>query len=101
MTRTQEYAVRYLKQTMNMDPVDIAKELKISQSEIDKLLKDIPLENNKKTGVNNMMINETSGKKSKNVSIMTQQASQYNDEAAKKINDSVNKSHPGIYRPRG
>lgn len=84
---------------MNMDPVDIAKELKISQSEIDKLLKEIPSDDNKKTRVKNMMINETSGKKSKNVSIMTQAASMQNDELTKKMN-APNKTANFIYKPK-
>ena len=100
--RTQEYAVRYLRDTMKMDSVTIAKELKLKQTDVEKILQQFPNDEpkTKKLSSKDLMINETSAKKTKNVSIMTQAASQLNDEMTKNISNQA-KQQPGIYRPRG
>ena len=84
-SKAKEYAIRYLKDTMKMDSATIAKELKIKESDVNAILNTNKTEVKDKSTSKDMMIHETSGKRSKNVSIMTQQASQYNDEVVKKI----------------
>lgn len=99
--RTQEYAVRYLRDTMKMDAPTIAKELKLKQTEVEKILGDEQeTPKPKKISSKDLMINETSAKKTRNVSIMTQAASQMNDEMLKAMNN-IPKHQPGIYRPKG
>ena len=100
--RTQEYAIRYLKDTMKMDAATIAKELKLKQTDVEKILQQLPNDEPKakKLSSKDLMINETNAKKTKNVSIMTQAASQMNDEIIKNIANQP-RSQPGIYRPRG
>lgn len=100
-SRTQEYAVRYLHDIMKMDAATIAKELKIKETEVNKIL---TIENRvetktKKISSKDLMINQTSSKKSNNVSIMTEAASQMNDEMVKNFNN-VPKTQNHIYRPK-
>jgi len=96
-TKIQEYAVKYLHDTMKMDNATIAKELKLKESDVSKILDKNPT--NKQSSTKNLMINETSAKKSKNVSIMTQAASMQNDELIKNMN-TTNRTQDCIHRPK-
>lgn len=100
-SRTQEYAVRYLHDIMKMDSNTIAKELKLKITEVNKILS---IENSepqkpKKITSKDLMINETSAKRNKNVSIMTEAASQMNDELVKNLNKS-SRTQNYIFRPK-
>ena len=86
--KAKDYAVKYLHQTAKMSIEEIAKELNIKVEDVQKIVdstaepKETP---RKKSKVENMMITKTSGKKNSGVAIMTEAASQYNDEMKKKI----------------
>ncbi len=105
--KTKEYAVRYLYDTMKMDAATIAKELKISVEDVNSVLQNAePQEEesndkSKTSKAHQMMIRHTSSKKTNNVSIMTEGASQYNDSMRAKINTKASRSSKdAIYRPR-
>jgi DNA-binding CsgD family transcriptional regulator len=89
ISKVQTYAVNWLSQE-GKTPDEISEELKLSTDQVKKILE----KNNKvnKAGSSikttqepavskskNMMINTTMGKQSKTVSIMTREASEYND----------------------
>jgi hypothetical protein len=91
-----EYSVRYLKNTMKLSDAQIIEELKITELELQNILDSEP----KSTKSKNLMINETSAKKHKTVSIMTQAASQLNDELNKKLQNVKKKqTNDCIFRP--
>jgi DNA-directed RNA polymerase specialized sigma54-like protein len=102
-SRTQEYAVHYLHNTMKMDAATIAKELKIKQSDVENIIGKVVEESPKpkKISSKDLMISETSAKGTKNVSIMTQAASQMNDELVKHSSNQPPRQQPGIFRPKG
>lgn len=104
-TRTKEidYAIKYLYEVKNLSSTKIALELGIEEAIVDGIINQQPQpKENKPSKRQNLMINETVGKKVKNVSIMTEAASQQHDEFAKKI-PSINSrmSAKSIHRPNG
>jgi hypothetical protein len=91
-----EYAAKYLKNTLKMDDEEILQELSITQNDLDKILQS----DKKISKSKNLMIRETASKKQNTVSIMTEAASQLNDEITKKINSAKKQSTTDcIYRP--
>lgn len=94
-TKVIEYAIKYLRELSKMNDSQIAEELKITEEEI---LKFPPV---KISRSKNLMINETISKKQKTVSIMTEAASQLNDELVKKIknNTTTKPTNDCIFRP--
>lgn len=105
--KNKEYAIRYLSDTMKMNPDTIAKELGIKIDEVLTVLgeaQEPAQENNDKSKTSkshSMMIRHTSNKKSNNVSIMTEGASQYNDSMRDKIKSKQSRSFKdGIFKPR-
>jgi|LakMenEpi03Aug12_release.lakeMendotaPanAssembly.Ray.scaffolds.fasta_scaffold518062_3 hypothetical protein len=93
ISKTNIYAVNWLAQ-QNKTPEEIAEELKLSVDQVSKILEKHNMTNttgsNIKTaqepGVSkskNLMINTTMGKQTKTVSIMTKDASEYNDAVKK------------------
>ena len=102
MTKTKEYAIKYLHQYAKKSIQEIAEELKISQSEVKKI---VGADNNKisksKTDkTKDLMIRQTSAKKNNSVSIMTESASQLSDEFIKNMNNKSSKNSDHIFRPR-
>lgn len=86
LTKEKEYAILYLHNTMKMSPKDISKELNMAFSEIETFIETIKPETinkQKRSKSHDLMITKTSAKKTNNVSIMTEAASQYNDEVKK------------------
>jgi hypothetical protein len=80
--KTTEYAVKYLRESSKMSDAQIAKELNITEEEVSKFPP------TKISRSKNLMINETMSKKQKTVSIMTESASQLNDDLTKKLKNS-------------
>lgn len=108
MTRTKktdkinEYAVLYLRNTMKMEDKEIAKQLGINLSEVKKTIspeaseeKQEKQQTTRKSKSQDLMIRHTSNKKTNNVSIMTEAASQYNDEAKKSMVKTQSRRYKG------
>lgn len=113
LNKLQKYAVLWL--NFNKKSIEeISKELKLSKDSISKVLEKeqkINLNNKTKTGsesvknnkIKNLIINETTAKKSRNVAIMTQSASMAADEMKNKKRNTVNpkKNQNTIFKPNG
>jgi hypothetical protein len=99
-----EYAVRYLHDTLQMNPKNICKELGLTQKRVDGILNikkndNIPVSTSSTD--NEMIINKTQSNR-KGVSIMTQAASTKADEVTKGMNNVVSRTAKNaIFRPRG
>jgi hypothetical protein len=89
ISKIQTYAVNWLSQE-GKTPDEISEELKISTDQVKKILEKNNNVNKNGSSIKttqepvvskskNMMINTTMGKQSKTVSIMTREASEYND----------------------
>jgi predicted transcriptional regulator len=101
VSKTKEYATRYLKEVIGMEYKQIAKELNMTQEVVRNILgEESPHKANIKTtsSKTDSFIRETAVKKTKNVTIMTEPASQAGDDQENKINPKYEKV---IYRPRG
>lgn len=100
-TKEIEYAVKYLYDTIKMQPNQIALELGIAQAIVDGIIHQQPEPKQEtKSKSQNLMIRHTSAKKTNNVSIMTEAASQMNDEFKKNSNTKPSKKfNNSIYRP--
>lgn len=99
-----EYATRYLHDTLEMNPKNIAKELGLTQKQVDNILK-LKKENSIPTTTsstdNDLIINKTKSNR-KGVSIMTQAASMKADETAKNNTNTISRTAKNaIFRPRG
>ena len=105
--KDKEYAAQYLSKNLKMPKEEIAKELNISVSQVESMLNsfketDSPPKEVQKTNSRsqNLMIRHTSSKKNNNVSIMTEAASQYNDEVKKNLQKKSNNFRDCTYSPR-
>lgn len=104
--KNKEYAIRYLSDTMKMTPDTIAKELGIKIDDVIAVLGQQPQpeetkDKSKTSKSHSMMIRHTSSKKSNNVSIMTEGASQYNDSMRDKLKGKQARgSKDAIFKPR-
>lgn len=106
LSKTDKYAILWLSHT-GLHSAEISQELKISEENITKVLeKATPMSNDNKISTgsepvksNNLMINETAGKKTKSVSIMTGAASQENDRILKEMKPSSSRHTGAIFRP--
>jgi hypothetical protein len=89
ISKVQTYAVKWLSQE-GKTPDEISEELKLSSDQVKKILEKNNSVNKDGSSIKttqepavskskNMMINTTMGKQSKTVSIMTREASEYND----------------------
>lgn len=104
LSKLKEYAARYLHEVINMELSEIGKEIGASVESIVGTLglnEEKAKTNNIKTVTTkaNSFITETAVKKTKNVTIMTQAASQAGDEAKNKTN-LVRQYKNAIYSPR-
>lgn len=97
------YAIQYLSNNMKMSASEISKELGLSVEEIEQALgesstkKETP---KTKSRSHNLMIRKTSAKGTNNVSIMTEAASQLNDELKKNQNPKTKPFRDCVYNPR-
>lgn len=100
-TKETEYAVRYLHDTIKMQPKQIALELGIAEAIVDGIInQQVEPQPKTKSKSQSLMIRHTSNKKTNNVSIMTEAASQMNDEFKKNSNTKPSKTfNDSIYRP--
>lgn len=99
-----EYAVKYLHDTMKLDIKAIALELGVAEAVVDGILSQQPTEPKAKkvSKSQNLMIRHSSAKKNNNVSIMTEGASQLNDEFKKSINNTQSRiAKKSIFKPNG
>lgn len=101
MTKTKEYAIKYLHQYAKKSIEEISTELKISVSEVKKILDIKKVAKSKTDKTKDLMIRQTSAKKMNTVSIMTEAAAQLSDEFIKNM-DKQNKERTSkyIYRPK-
>lgn len=102
-TKQTEYAVKYLHDTLKKSQKEIALELGIAEAIVEGILNQQPEEKPRKQSKSqSMMIRHTSVKKTNNVSIMTEGASQLHDEYRKKLNSvGSRKAQNAIFRPNG
>lgn len=112
LNKLQIYAIRWL-DSQGKQINDIANELSIPQTQISKTLEKYgksqdestisikttsePVEANRKSKTQDLMIRHTSAKKTNNVSIMTREASALNDEVKK--NNIHPRTEQNIFRP--
>jgi hypothetical protein len=99
--KKNEYAIKYLHDTLSLSVKDIALELGLAEAVVEGILAIKPEPKPKKMSKSqNLMIRHTSNKKTNNVSIMTEGASQLNDEFKKKLGPTVSRTAKNsIYRP--
>lgn len=101
ISKTKEYAVRYLSEYDKKSPEEISSELKLPLTEVIKIVGESKTKNNKDK-TTDLMIRHTSGKKTNTVSIMTESAAQLSDEFVKNINSQRSRSSQDhIFRPKG
>lgn len=99
LNKTKEYAVKYLSSYAKKSPEEIAKELKLSLTDVKKVLKSSPTAPAKTDKTKELMIRQTSAKKMNTVSIMTEAAAQLSDEFIKTM-DSNKRTQSYIFRPK-
>jgi hypothetical protein len=102
-TKEVEYAVKYLHDTMKMETKQISLELGVAEAIVDGIINEQPEPKpTKKSKSQDLMIRHSSVKKTNNVSIMTEVASQLHDEYRKKGDSHPSKRFKdSIYRPNG
>lgn len=109
ISRAEEYAIKYLYETIKMDAATISNELDISVSTIDKILAvaknpaTIPTATSSASSdvSKNIVISQTLNKNG-GVSIMTQHGSAAGDSACRSSQETVSRTAKNaIYRPRG
>lgn len=98
MNKTKEYAIKYLL-SQNKTPEEIAKELKVSISTVKSYQTEEKTKPAKTDKTKDLMIRQTSAKKSNSVSIMTEAVSQVSDEFVKNIVSSTKNTSSYIFRP--
>lgn len=102
-TKETEYAVKYLHDTLKLKSKDIALELGIAEAIVDGILDEPKQEKPRKISKSqSLMTRHTAAKKTNNVSIMTEGASQLNDELVKNFRSAASRtSKNAIFRPNG
>jgi predicted DNA-binding protein (UPF0251 family) len=108
LNKTEIYAIRWLDYD-GLDSAKIADELKIPENDVIRTLekhtrtkKEDSVKTTKSSTANrsqNLMIRETAGKKTPNVSIMTGAASMMNDELMKSVPTHNPNTEKNIFRP--
>jgi hypothetical protein len=100
-SKSTEYAVKYLNETVKMTAEDIAKELGTSVENVNTIITSSNEQKNKSITSKDLMIRQTRDKGLNTVSVMTQAASAYNDEALKNATTQPTKDPNYIFRPNG
>jgi|TARA_B100001094_G_C18134889_1_gene774483 regulator of extracellular matrix RemA (YlzA/DUF370 family) len=101
LNKNQEYAVLWLSQ-QNRNSAQIAEELEISLDRVEAAIRQNtdPVKATKsKSKSKDLMITKTSNKKTKNVAIMTGEASALNDDLKKKFKGNTKDNQDYIFRP--
>jgi len=100
-TKEMELAIKYLHEVKKSSVKEIALELGVSEAIVDGVVNQTVEEKPRKVSKSqSLMQRETAGKKINNVSIMTQAASQLNDELKKKTTLGESRMSRGaIFRP--
>jgi hypothetical protein len=102
ISKTKEYAIKYLFDHAKKSVKDISTELKVSVSDVERIVGTKPKTAKAKTDkTKDLMIRQTSAKKMNTVSIMTEAAAQLSDEFIKNI-EAANKARTSkyIFRPK-
>jgi transposase len=106
LSKSNTYAVHWLN-SQGQSIEQIAKELGITTKQVSSVIEkqasagsdtNIPVATSKVGKYPNLMINQTSAKKSKSVAIMTKEASEVHDAARSKLVPK-NKEMKGVFRP--
>lgn len=101
LSKDKEYAIRYLLENQKMDPKQVAAELGVNINTVKKFLPETKTSPAKTDKTKDLMIRQTSAKKSNSVSIMTEAASQLSDEFIRTADYNNNKRTEGyIFRPK-
>lgn len=102
LNKNQEYAVLWLKH-QDKNAAEIAEELDISLDRVEAAIRQnsepVKATKKSKSKSKDLMITETSTKKTKNVAIMTGEASALNDELKKKFKGNTKDNKDYIFRP--
>lgn len=104
ISKETEYAIKYLTEHKKLTPQEVAKELGIKINTVNKLINktdDQKISPAKTDKTKNLMIRQTSAKKTNTVSIMTEAAAQLNDEFIKTMNNSTKNTSKYIFKPKG
>jgi glycerol dehydrogenase-like iron-containing ADH family enzyme len=106
LNKLQLYSIRWL-QSQDKDIAFIANDLKLTEDQVKKAIEKFGLNQQDKniktkqsSAAKSLMISETMNKKSPNVSIMTKEASMYNDTVAKNINKVELNNKGYIFKPK-
>lgn len=99
ISKTKEYAIKYLSDYGKKSPEEISNELKLPLAEVTKVLGDSQPKPKSKDKTADLMIRHTSGKKNNTVSIMTESAAQLSDEFIKNMNTKKTNVNY-IHRPK-
>lgn len=102
-TKEIEYAIKYLYETKKLTPTQIALELGVAEAIVDSTINEQPESKPRKESKSqNLMVRQTAGKKTNNVSVMTEAASKLNDEMVKGFGNTQSRtSKNSIFRPNG
>lgn len=102
-TKEIEYAIKYLHETKKLTSTQIALELGIAEAIVDGIINQQPeAEPRKESKSQKLMVRQTAGKKINNVSVMTEAASQLNDEMVKGFGNTQSRTGKNsIFRPNG
>jgi hypothetical protein len=100
-TKEIEYAIKYLYETMKAKPKDIALELGVAEAIVDGIINQPKEEKPRKVSKSqSLMGRHTAAKKNNNVSVMTEAASQLNDELVRNFEATKSRtSKNAIFRP--
>lgn len=99
ISKTKEYAIKYLSDCGKKNPQEISNELKLPLQEVLKIIGDSQSKPKNKNKTADLMIRHTSGKKTNTVSIMTESAAQLSDEFIKNMN-TKKQNVDFIHRPK-
>ena len=100
LSKSQVYAILYLKDVNNLQNENISQELNISQDRLQDFLDTdyLQLTKVKKLTSKDLMITETASKKNNSVAIMTKEASELNDANRDKTFRKNASDNPNIHR---
>lgn len=100
LSKSQIYAILYLKDVNKLQTENISQELNISEDRLQNFLDtDYALyTKNKKPTSKDLMITETSSKKNNSVAIMTKEASEMNDQMRSNRASTSNNLNTNIHR---
>lgn len=106
LNKLQIYSIRWL-HSQDKDAKYIANDLELTEKQVSNAIEKFGINNEAKLKTatskasKNLMISETSSKKSRNVSIMTKEASMQNDAVISKHNKQANNANNKyIFRPK-